>query len=152
MLHKAIDVRFLDGTSLEVAFQDGQIKRYDMAQLFGKYPQLCALKNRSLFLSGHLAGTSGIIWNDDLDIDAETIYEDGETVRVVAPADEMLARAISSARARVGLTQKQVADLAGIDQSDFSKMERGLANPSLSTLERVARALGCTLTIRMEPS
>ena len=40
MFHKAIELRFLEGTALEVMFQTGEIKRYDMRVLFPKYPQL----------------------------------------------------------------------------------------------------------------
>ena len=50
MFHKAIDLRLLEGTALEVTFQDGIVKRYDMSVLFSKYPQLKALEDRSLFL------------------------------------------------------------------------------------------------------
>lgn len=82
MFHKMVSVRFLEGTALEARFQDGLVKRYDMAALFPKYPQLRALENRELFRSGKLTGAYGIVWNDDLDIEAETIYEDGETVRI----------------------------------------------------------------------
>lgn len=44
MFHKAVDLKFNEGTSLDVTFQSGEVKRYDMASLFGKYPQLEALK------------------------------------------------------------------------------------------------------------
>ena len=81
MFHKAIKLEFKEGTALQLTFQDGKVKRFDMAVLFDKYPQLLALRNRALFTSGRLAGYYGIIWNDDLDIEAETLYEDGETVR-----------------------------------------------------------------------
>lgn len=82
MFHKAINLEFREGTSLEVTFQNGEVKAYDMATLFTKYPQLEALKDRQLFLSGKLMGYYGIVWNDELDIEAETIYEDGVTVRM----------------------------------------------------------------------
>ena len=81
MFHKAVQLKFLEGTSMEVRFADGTVKLYDMASLFGKYPQLEALKDRRLFLSGKLMGSSGIRWNDDLDIGAETIYQNGITVQ-----------------------------------------------------------------------
>ena len=51
MFHKAINLTFKEGTILEVQFEDGKAKRYDMSSLFGKYPQLRALENRDLFLS-----------------------------------------------------------------------------------------------------
>lgn len=150
MFHKAVNLRFLSGTSLVVTFEDGTVKQYDMACLFEKYPQLKALEDRALFLSGKLMGAYGIYWNDDLDIDAETIYEDGMLVKTEAPANQMLAHAIAAARAKAGMTQKQVAAIAGIDQSDFSKIERGIANPSVATLERIAKAMGGSLSISIE--
>lgn len=150
MFHKAVNLCFLQGTVLEVTFQDGQIKQYDVQRLFSKYPQLAALQNRALFLSGRLAGGYGIIWNDELDLETETVYEDGLSVqRVLHPAHFALAQAIAAARAATGQTQQQVAALAGIDQSDFSKIERGVANPSLSTLERIAHAMGGHLTFQI---
>ena len=35
------------------------------------------------------------------------------------------------------------------DPSDISKIERGVANPSISTLERIAKALGGELVIEI---
>ena len=70
MFHKAIKLEYKEGTTLELTFQDGKVKRYDMSALFGKYPQLEALKDRNLFTSGRLLGPYGIVWNDDLDIEA----------------------------------------------------------------------------------
>ena len=75
MFHKAVDLKFKEGTILEMTFQDGLVKQYDLAVLFDKYPQLKALENRELFLSGKLMGMYGIVWNDDLDIEAETNEE-----------------------------------------------------------------------------
>ena len=148
MFHKAVDLKLLDGTALEVTFQDGLVKRYDMSALFPKYPQLRALTDRELFLRGRLVGSYGVVWNDDLDVETETVYEDGATVReeklALHPASS---RAVAAARAAAGLSQKQLADLCGIDQSDISKIERGFANPSVATLERIAAALNAELSI-----
>ena len=148
MFHKATKLSFLDGTVLELTFQNGEVKEYDMAALFGKYPQLTALANRDLFLSGRLMGSYGIIWNDELDIEAETIYEDGRTVRVEEiPANLMIANAVLSARAKAGISQSELSAATGIDQSDISKIERGVANPSVNTLSRIATALGAKLSV-----
>ena len=81
MFHKALDIQFLEGTAFEVTFQDGYVKRYDIAQLFEKYPQLKALEDRTLFLSGKLDGYYGIRWTDELDLETETVYQEGETTR-----------------------------------------------------------------------
>ncbi len=48
------------------------------------------------------------------------------------------------------MSQKQLADLTDIDQSDISKIERGVANPSVATPERIATALGGRLSITIE--
>lgn len=143
-----MNLEFKEGTTLEVTFQSGEVKQYDIASLFPKYPILEALKDRSLFTSGKLIGHYGIVWNDDLDIEAETIYEDGITIRTVeVPFNIGVANAVYSARAKTGISQKELADLTGIDQSDISKIERGIANPSVNTLNRIAVALGAKLTI-----
>jgi ribosome-binding protein aMBF1 (putative translation factor) len=96
-------------------------------------------------------GAYGIIWNDELDIEAETIYADGVTVKTETNSINIeLANAIYTARANAGLSQKQVSELSGIDQSDFSKIERGIANPTISTLERISKAMGGKLSINIE--
>ena len=153
MFHKAIGLQFLDGTAMAVTFQDGSVKRYDISVLFPKYPQLEALKDRELFLSGRLMGAYGIVWTDELDIETETIYEDGETIEVKKiDIQKASSQAVLSARAKAGLSQKELSELTGIDQSDISKIERGVANPSVATLERIAAALGGRLTIAIEPA
>ncbi|MBQ6752552.1 MAG: helix-turn-helix domain-containing protein [Clostridia bacterium] len=150
MFHRAMSLEFLDGTSLKVRFQDGVIKSYDMKVLFKKYPQLKALKDRKLFTSGKLLSPYGIVWNDELDIETETIYQEGETVGQENAADMSFADAVRKARAEAGISQMQLSELTGIDQSDISKIERGVANPSVSTLQRIAKALGGRLSITID--
>lgn len=152
MFHKAVELSLMEGTSLEVLFQDGAVKRYDMSALFPKYPQLRALENRDLFLAGRLMGSYGIVWSDELDIETETIYEDGQTVRKEPAACMEAACAVAKARAAAGISQKQLASLTGIDQSDLSKIERGASNPSVGTLRRIAEALGGKLRISIAAS
>jgi DNA-binding XRE family transcriptional regulator len=150
MFHKAMSMSFLDGTSLELLFQDGKVKQFDMASLFSKYPQLERLKDRALFLSGKLMGHYGIIWDDELDIETETIYEEGITVRVeMISHSDVAARAVAYARSLAGISQKELSSRTGIDQADISKIERSVANPSISTLERIASALGGELVIEI---
>jgi len=119
MFHRAIDLRFLEGTALELTFQDGLVKRYDLAKLFRKYPTMRALKDRDLFVSGHLMGAYGIVWNDELDLETETVYEDGETVDKKDVASGVAAEAVRKARAEAGLSQKQLSERTGIDQSEY---------------------------------
>lgn len=151
MFHKAINLEFKEGTSLELTFQNGEVKSYDMMALFAKYPQLEALKDRNLFLSGKLIGSYGIMWTDELDIEAETIYEDGVTIRKSdIPINHNVACAVATARAKAGISQSVLSNRTGIDQSDISKIERGIGNPSVGTLERLAQAMGMELEIKIQ--
>ena len=59
----------------------------------------------------------------------------------------LLAENLTQARESTGLTQKQLSDLTGIYQSDISRIERGLANPSLITLKRLADGMGLQVQI-----
>lgn len=47
-------------------------------------------------------------------------------------------------RRELGLSQEAVALEAFMDQSQYSRIERGQVDPSIRTLTRVARALGAT--------
>ena len=46
-----------------------------------------------------------------------------------------------------GLTQKDLAEKTGIYQADISKIERGIGNPSLLTLKRLADGLDMDLIL-----
>jgi DNA-binding XRE family transcriptional regulator len=54
-----------------------------------------------------------------------------------------------SGREALDLTQSKLAALAGLDQSEISKLESPDGNPTLLTLGKVARALG--LEVRLVP-
>ncbi len=62
-----------------------------------------------------------------------------------AVANQML-----KARARAGLTQDAVAEKMGTTKSAISRLESaGRHAPSLDTLKRYARAVGCELQVRL---
>ena len=56
-----------------------------------------------------------------------------------------IAIAVKAQRKAMGITQEELADLAGIDRTYASQLERAIANPSLTVLCRVADALGVNL-------
>jgi len=151
MFHKALKLEFKTGTSLEILFQNGEIKSFDVSCLFEKYPQMKALQDRQLFLSGKLVGKYGIIWNDELDLETETVFEAGKTVGYKdIPVSVLVGEAVYSARARAGLSQTELAKLTNIDQSDISKIERGASNPSVQLIARIAAALNMKLNIEIK--
>ena len=127
----------------EDAGSDGIIKRYDILKISNKFPQLNKLKNRDLFLKGQLLGWSGVVWNEDLDVAAETVYEDGVDVTNEYSGIEhfVFGYCVKKARLELGLSQKELAKRIGVTQSDLSKLEKGLANPCLKMMKRVANAL-----------
>jgi len=55
------------------------------------------------------------------------------------------------ARQARGLTQAQLAALAGVSQPNVAQIENPDSNPTLATLEKVAAALGCRLEIALAP-
>jgi transcriptional regulator with XRE-family HTH domain len=51
-------------------------------------------------------------------------------------------RNVLAARKLAGLSQSQLAEKSGIHSTEISRMERGLRNPRLTTIIRLARAVG----------
>ena len=62
-----------------------------------------------------------------------------------------IARAVIAARKRAGLTQTELARRMGTTQPAVTRMESGRVQPSLRTLQRLAKATGFRLMIRFEP-
>ena len=146
---KSIKLVLKEGTTFDLYFIDGTVKRYDILSLADKFPQLNALKDRELFLRGKLLGWSGVYWNEDLDIECDTVYEEG--VDVSNEYDDInnvvIGYKIRELRRSADLSQEELASKAGIDQSDLSKIEKGAANPSIKQITRVLSALNQKLTV-----
>lgn len=53
---------------------------------------------------------------------------------------------IKKVREAKGLSQKEVASMIKMDQSQYSKLEKDKTDPSVSTLVKVAKALGAQLS------
>ncbi|PIS38324.1 MAG: transcriptional regulator [Nitrospirae bacterium CG_4_9_14_3_um_filter_53_35] len=64
-----------------------------------------------------------------------------------------LTREMLAARSKFGLTQESVAELMGTTKSAVSRLEAaGKHAPSLTTLKKYARAVGCRLEIKLVPN
>ena len=61
--------------------------------------------------------------------------------------ERAIIQAIIDARRDSGLTQKELSKRTGIAQGDISKLEKGNANPSIRTLQRLAAGMGKFLKI-----
>lgn len=154
MMREAVKLVLMKGTTFDVFFLDGIVKRYDILSLADKHPQLNQLKDRSLFEKGRIPGWGAVIWNDELDISVDTVYVEGEDVTSEYDYNEIfvaiLGYKIKDARLRQFMSQEELANKVGIDQSDLSKIERGLANPSVKTINRIAKGLGIKTEISFQ--
>jgi len=64
-----------------------------------------------------------------------------------------LVRELLAARVNAGLTQEEVAASMGTTKSAISRLEGvGAHSPSVSTLKKYAKAVGCDVEIRLVPS
>ena len=66
-------------------------------------------------------------------------------------AEHAVNQAMIDARQKSGMTQKELAERTGIAQADISKLEHGNANPSIRTLQRLAKGMGMVLKIEFAP-
>ena len=59
-----------------------------------------------------------------------------------------LGRALRSARTGLGLTQRDLAELAGVSERTVRALETATGNPSVGALMSVANAVGLHLELR----
>lgn len=53
---------------------------------------------------------------------------------------------IQERRNKAGLTQRDLADLAGVDRAFLNQVEQGMRNPTVVVLAKLARALDITVS------
>ncbi|MBE6742097.1 MAG: DUF2442 domain-containing protein [Ruminococcaceae bacterium] len=141
MFHKVNSVNVLPDYRLSVQFAQGITKVYDVKPLMQKYNAFKALENAELFSSVEVdVGGYGIIWNDDIDLSCDELFEKGETVKT--PFDGLMA--FSDATTLWGLNESTLRKAVaygklrnGIDVCKFGKqwivsvdaMKREYGNP-----------------------
>ncbi len=91
MFHKVKTVNIIPDYRLSIQFSEGVTKIYDLKPLFEKWPIFRNLKNDdTLLYSVEVdAGGYGIIWNDDIDLSCDELFENGETIKT--PFDNLMA-------------------------------------------------------------
>jgi transcriptional regulator with XRE-family HTH domain len=60
---------------------------------------------------------------------------------------KIIGQAIKERRGVLNITQRELAEIAGVGVNTLTKIERGEANPSLSVLGRILDALGLEIKI-----
>ena len=150
MHYRALKITFLEDVKIKVTYQDGTIVKFDISTLFSKYPQFKILqKNRELFMMGRLdPGGYGISWNDELDLDATSIYVDGEIIgKAETSLNQKIGFLLAKTREEQHITQSELAKISKIDQGDISKIEKGIGNPTLSKISKLFKSLGKVLDL-----
>ena len=76
----------------------------------------------------------------------EEVLEDEEDF----PIEQILAQQIVLARKEKNMSQSTLSKIIGIQQASLSKIENGEGNPSIQTLQRIAKGLDKKLVITLE--
>ena len=75
-------------------------------------------------------------------------YDDEQQARLDAEMRRFnLAGQLLALRLAADLTQAELAERAGLSQADISRYERGLGNPTRTTIEGIAAVLGAHLEL-----
>lgn len=90
MFHKIKNIYPLPEYRLSVQFAEGCTKIYDVKPLFEQIPLFSELKENPLFSDVAVdVGGHGIVWNDDLDLSCDELWDNG--IKVETPFDGLMA-------------------------------------------------------------
>ena len=151
MYNRLTSISFEENLIIIAKFNDGKIVSYNIRQLYDQFPIFKKLENDPLlFNNGIIApGGCGIIFNDEIDIACEELYENGTLIsqEKVEDLNLQIGNLFSLEREKKRITQSELAKITNIHQAEISKIERGIGNPSIKTLERLAEGLGLKLEL-----
>lgn len=90
MFHKIKNVTALPDYKISIQFSEGVTKIYNVKELIKKNPMFHDLINEELFYNVEVdVGGYGIIWDDNIDISCEELFEKGKTIET--PFDGLMA-------------------------------------------------------------
>lgn len=147
-MHRIITgIETKDNLMVEAIFADGEIVCFDVKTMFERYPVFRKLEDEQLFKSVKIDGIGyGISWNDEIDLSSDGIYLRGKHIGKTDPnARILLAQSLVDAREEKGLSQRELSRNSGVMQAEISKIEQGKGNPTVSTLQKLAKSLGRTI-------
>lgn len=144
MFHKIKNVTALSDYKVSVQFSEGVTKIYDVKKLIKNNPTFQKLKDEELFYSIQVdVGGYGIIWNDDIDISCNELFEKGKTIEtpfdgLMAFSDATLIWGLNESTLRKAITYGKLVN--GIDVCKYGKqwiistkaMKREYGNPKNS--------------------
>ena len=126
MFHKVRTVHALPDYCLYVQFSEGITKVYDVKPLFAKWAAFKRLeKEPELFDNVEVdTGGYGIVWNDELDLSCDELYENGQTVKtpfdgLIAMSDATLLWGLHDSTLRKAISYGKL--VSGIDACKYGK-------------------------------
>ena len=125
MFHKVKSVTALPNLELDVQFANGTTKIYDVKPLLDRIPAFKALEDEALFSQVEVdTGGYGIVWNDDLDLSCDELWEHGK--KIETPFDDLISFAdaselwnLSESTLRKAVSYGKIA--SGTDARKFGK-------------------------------
>ena len=125
MFHKVKNVEALPDLQLAVQFANGTTKTYNVAPLLERFKPFKALNDQALFSSVYVdVGGCGIVWNDDIDLSCDELWEHGNEIET--PFDGLMSFAdaselwgLSESTLRKAISYGKIT--AGIDARKYGK-------------------------------
>ena len=126
MFHKIKNVAALPDYRLSVQFSEGVTKIYDVKPLFEKLPVFAALKDdvQTFYSVSVDIGGYGIVWNDELDLSCDELWEHGTQVHtpfdgLIAFSDATELWGLNESTLRKAISYGKLVD--GVDVCNFVK-------------------------------
>lgn len=126
MFHKIKNVAALPDYRLSVQFSEGVTKIYDVKPLFEKLPVFAALKDdvQTFYSVSVDIGGYGIVWNDELDLSCDELWEHGTQVHtpfdgLIAFSDATELWGLNESALRKAISYGKLVD--GVDVCKFGK-------------------------------
>ena len=126
MFHKIKNVAPLPDYRLSVQFSEGVTKIYDIKPLFDRLPIFAALKDdKQTFYNVSVdVGGYGIVWNDELDLSCDELWEHGTQVHtpfdgLIAFSDATELWGLNESTLRKAISYGKLVD--GVDVCKFGK-------------------------------
>lgn len=148
-MHRIItNIKVNGNLTFEATFADGEVVLFDVKTLFDKYPVFKQLKDENLFNKLQIDGVGyGVSWNDELDLSSDGVYLKGKHIAKVDPDIKIIVgQSIAESREKAGMSQRDLSKSSGVMQAEICKIEQGKGNPTLSTLQKISKSLGCSIT------
>lgn len=146
--NQIVKIYLKDNHLLQALCSDGLFREVDINDLIVSYALYEPLKDKNLFNKAKLKANFIIEWNYDIDLFGDYIFENGKIIKnIESPTIPLIGFKIKQARLAKEMSQKKLAKLSGIEQSEISRLEKGLINPSIEYLEKITNILGLKINL-----